>query len=77
MSANTFGKKLTGGSRVPRAVQMTDKPKPRAVTLMSPRYQPSKVEVEKPVEFPEETTPDELAEALVQPVKVSYRARPM
>ena len=77
MSANTFGKKLTGGSRVPRTVQMTDKPKPREVTLVSPRYQPSKAEMEKPVEFPEGTTPDELAEAVVQPVKVSYRARPM
>ena len=52
------------------------KPNPRPVTLVSPRYQPSKAEQETPVEFPEGTTPDELAEAVVQPVNVTYMPRP-
>ena len=53
------------------------KPKPkRRVSLVRSSYQPSKAEQEEPIEFPEGTTPDDLAEALVQPVDVTWKPRP-
>ena len=56
---------------------MTDKPKPkRRVTLVRSSYQPSKKELETPVEFPDDLTPDELAEAVVQPVEIDWKDRP-
>ncbi len=57
---------------------MTDRPKPkrRPVTLVRSSYQPSKKELAEPVEFPEETTTDDLAEAVVQPVDVTWKPRP-
>lgn len=56
---------------------MTEKPKPkRRVTLVRSSYQPSKKELEKPVEFPDDLTPDELAEAVVQPVEIDWKDRP-
>ena len=55
----------------------SDKPKPkRTVTLVRSSYQPSKAELEKPIEFPDELTPDELAEAVVQPIDIKWRNRP-
>ena len=56
---------------------MTKKPKPeRRVSLVRSSYQPSKKELEKPVEFPKGITPDELAEAVVQPVKINWKEQP-
>ena len=57
---------------------MTAKPKPkrRPVTLVRSSYQPSKAEQEEPIEFPEGTTPDDLAEAVVRPVDVTWKNRP-
>ena len=52
------------------------KPKRRAVTLVRSSYQPSKKELADPVDFPEGTTPDDLAEAVVQPVDVKWKPRP-
>ena len=53
------------------------KPKPkRRVSLVRSSYQPSKKELEEPVEFPEGTTPDELAEAVVQEVDIDWKHRP-
>ena len=54
----------------------TTKPKRKPVTLVRSSYQPSKREQEEPVEFPEGTTPDELAEAVVQPVEIDWKNRP-
>lgn len=48
---------------------------PRDVELTHPSYQPSKAEKEEPIEFPEGTTPDDLARALMQPAKVRYVER--
>ena len=56
---------------------MTTKPKAkRRVPLVRSSYQPSKKELEEPVEFPEGTTPDELAEAVVRHVEIDWRERP-
>lgn len=54
---------------------MTDKPK-RRVSLVRSSYQPSKKELEEPVEFPEGTTPDDLAAAVVQHVEIDWKNRP-
>ena len=48
---------------------------PPVIELMHPSYQPSKAEVEEPIEFPEGTTPDDLARALMQPARVRYVRR--
>ena len=48
---------------------MPDKQKPRTVTLVRSAYQPSAVEIDEPVDFPEELTPKDLAKAVVTPVK--------
>lgn len=50
--------------------------KPRNITLVRSSYQPSKAELEEPVHFPDDLTPDELAEAVVQPVNIRWRNRP-
>ena len=56
---------------------MSKKPKAkRRVSLVRSSYQPSKKELEKPVEFPDDLTPDELAEAVVQPVDIDWKDRP-
>ena len=52
------------------------KPKRKPVTLVRSSYQPSKAEQEEPVEFPEGMAPDDLAEAVVQPVAVTWKDRP-
>ncbi len=39
-------------------------------------YQPSKAEKEQPIEFPEGTTPDDLAEAVVQTADFTWKPRP-
>ena len=49
---------------------------PREVEVVSNRYQPSKEELEEPIEFPEGTTPDDLARAVMQPVRVRTIPRP-
>ena len=51
------------------------KPKLRPVTLVRSSYQPSKKELDEPFEFPEGTTPDDLAEAVVRAVEVTWRER--
>lgn len=48
------------------------RPAPPEVELAHPSYQPSKAEKEAPIEFPKGTTPDDLARALMQPVRVRY-----
>ena len=52
------------------------KPKHRPVTLVRSTYQPSKAEQDEPIEFPEGTTPDDLAESVLQTVDVTWRERP-
>ena len=55
------------------------KPKHRPVTLVRSSYQPSKkelAETEAMLDFPEGTTPDDLAEAVVRPVDVTWKNRP-
>ena len=59
---------------------MTAKPKAkRRVLLVRSSYQPSKkelAETEAMLDFPEGTTPDDLAEAVVRPVDVTWKNRP-
>ena len=56
---------------------MTAKAKPkRRVSLVRSSYQPSEAEQEDLIEFPEGTTPDDLAEAVVRPVDVTWKPRP-
>ena len=50
---------------------------PREVALAHPSYQPSKAEKDEPIEFPEGTTPDDLARALMQPACVRYVPQPI
>ena len=45
---------------------------PYDLVLAHPSYQPTKEEKEEPIEFPEGTTPEDLARALMQPVGVRY-----
>ena len=47
-------------------------PPPREIDLAHPSYQPNKAEKEEPIEFPQSTTPDVLARALMQPARVRY-----
>ena len=54
-------------------------PRKRRVTLVRSSYQPSKKELEATeamLHFPEGTTPDDLAEAVVQPVEITWKDRP-
>ena len=51
----------------------TDKP---VVSLVRNDYQPSQAELEEPVEFPEGTTPDDLARAVMRDVTIIRKARP-
>ena len=44
----------------------------REIELAHPSYQPTKAEKEAPIEFPEGTTPDDLARALMQPARIRY-----
>ena len=55
---------------------MTNKPNPRPVTLVRNSYQPSKAELNEPIEFPEGTAPEDLARAVVQPVNIAWKTRP-
>ncbi len=48
------------------------RPPPREVELAHSSYQPTKVEKEELLEFPEGITPDDLARALMQPARVRY-----
>ena len=55
------------------------KPKRKPVTLVRSSYQPSKkelAETEAMLDFPDGTTPDELAEAVVQTVEIDWKNRP-
>ena len=54
---------------------MTDKRNPD-VTLVNSRYQPTKAEMEEPLEFPEGTTPEDIARGVTRPVKVNWVDRP-
>ena len=47
-------------------------PPSSGITLAHSSYQPSKAEKEEPLEFPEGTTPEDLARALMRPVRVRY-----
>ena len=49
---------------------------PRTVELVRSTYQPSKAELEEPIEFPEGTTVDDLVKAVMRPVDVRYVQRP-
>ena len=46
------------------------------VKVVNPRYQPSKAELDEQIEFPEGTTPEQLARALTRSVKVNYTRKP-
>ena len=54
---------------------MTDKLNP-LVTLVRSTYQPSAAEIDEPVEFPEELTPEDLVKAVIAPVKIKWTERP-
>ena len=55
---------------------MPDKQKTRTVTLVRSAYQPSAVEIDELVEFPEEVTPKDLARAVTHPSKIKWTDRP-
>ncbi|MDE0005632.1 MAG: hypothetical protein OXQ29_23320 [Rhodospirillaceae bacterium] len=55
---------------------MTDKPTKPTVSLVRSSYQPSRAELEEPIEFPEGTTPEDLAKAVMKTVTINKRARP-
>ena len=62
---------------------MTAKPKPApkpAVTLVRSAYQPSKAEMEKPIDVRKADgsmpTPEELAQAAFRPVNIKWKDRP-
>ena len=55
---------------------MKDEPKPPVVELVRSSYQPSKVEQEEEIEFPEGVTPEELARAVTRTVRVKWKTRP-
>lgn len=59
---------------------MPDKPQPRDITLVRSAYQPSKAEMEKPIEVrkPDGSapTPEDLAQAVLQPVSIKWKDRP-
>ena len=55
---------------------MSENEAKREVTLVRSDYQPSKAELEEPIEFPEGTTPDDLARAVMQPVDITWKPRP-
>ena len=57
---------------------MSDKPKkhPPIVNLVRSTYQPNKSELEEPIEFPKNTTPEDLARAVVESVKIDWKHRP-
>ena len=48
----------------------------REVTLVRADYQPTKAEREEPITFPEGTTPDDIAKALMRPVDIRWTPRP-
>ena len=53
-----------------------EKPTRRPITLVRSSYQPSKAERNEPIEFLEGTTPDDLAESVLQTVDVTWRGHP-
>lgn len=42
------------------------------VELAHPSYQPTRAELNEPIEFPDGTTPDDLVRAVMRPVDVRY-----
>lgn len=51
----------------------TAEPTPiRTVRLKRSTYQPSKAELEEPITVPPGTTPEDLARAIVRPVRIVY-----
>ena len=55
---------------------MSDPPKTPVVELVRSSYQPSKAEQEEIVEFPEGTTPEDVARAVTRTVEVRWKVRP-
>ena len=55
---------------------MSDPSEKPAVELVRSSYQPSKAELEEENEFPEGTTPEELARAVMRSVEVKWKVRP-
>ena len=55
---------------------MTTKPNPLPLALVRSSYQPSKAELNAPIEFPEGATPDDLAKALVRTADVTWKHSP-
>ena len=55
---------------------MIKKPTSQPVNIVRSTYQPNKAELEEPIEFPEGTTPDDLAKAVVAPVRIAWKSRP-
>ena len=50
------------------------RPKPREIELVHPSYQPSKAELEEDVRI--DATPEEVLDAMLEPVKIRYIPRP-
>ena len=42
------------------------------IDLVHPSYQPTIAEKEEPLDFPEDTTPDDLARSIMRSVRVRY-----
>ena len=55
---------------------MPDRRASRSINLVRSTYQPSKAEQKEPLESPEGTTPDDLAEAVIHPVNVTWKPSP-
>ena len=60
---------------------MTDKPKPRDVTLVRSSYQPTKAEMEEIIEPPlnpdgSRMTAEQIAAAVLRPVNIKWKDRP-
>ena len=49
-----------------------NKIKQRTIEVAHHDYQPSKAELNEPIVFPEGTTPEALARAVVQPVEMKF-----
>ena len=54
----------------------TETPKRPRIELVRSSYQPSKAELNEDIRFPENVTPEELAQAVTRTVQVRWKPRP-
>ena len=54
----------------------TETPRRPGIELVRSSYQPSKAELEEEIEFPEGTTPENLAKAVTRTIQVKRKVRP-